>query len=53
MENLKEKLMKEAIDKYGEIRKINSNKEFTIEGKELWYWFNDIEGSTHVTVEAI
>ena len=30
MENLKEKLMKEAIDKYGEIRKINSNKEFTI-----------------------
>ena len=53
METLKEKLIQKAIEKYGIIKKINSNKEFTVEGKELWYWFNDIEGSTHVTVETL
>jgi hypothetical protein len=48
MENLKEKLIKEAVQKYGRIKKIVTGKEFTIEGKQLWYWFNDIEDSTHV-----
>jgi hypothetical protein len=55
MENLKKKLLKKAKEASHVVVPCETRKKscFTVEGDELWFWYNDEMGSTRVVSEKL
>jgi hypothetical protein len=56
MDNVKEKLIEQAREKYGKVQACGNRKwddSFTVHDDQLMLWFNDAKGSTHLISTSI
>jgi hypothetical protein len=57
MNNIKERLIKQAQERYNKIFPCSSKQtlddSFTIENNKIFFWFNTEDKSTHVLMEIV